>query len=1032
MNLSEGFIRRPVMTTLVIMTVAFFGILAYFSLPVSDLPSVEFPTIEVNVTYPGADPITISNNVVTPLEQQFTTIEGIQTISSTSKTGSATILLLFNLDRPIDGAATDVLSAINAAQQQLPQDLPYMPTYKKTNPTSTPILFFDVSSDILTRGDLYTYAHTVIAERLNIVEGVSSVDIFGAPYAVRIQVDPQKLAARDIGIDEFGQAIQNANVFLPTGTLYGPKTEFTIDCEGQINTAEGYKSLIIKNDNGLITRVSDVAECLDSLWNDKWYINYVNKEVSQPTVGLAIQKLPGANTLDVIQKINEKLPTLIAEIPDSIHLWRIYDQSQYIKESVADVEMTLGIALVLVVFVIFIYLGKLVNTIIPALAIPCSILGTLIIMYLLGYSIDILSLLSITLSIGFLVDDAIVVLENIARHVEQGKKRYEAALEGSRQISLTILSMTICLCTVFIPLIFMEGIIGRILHEFGMTIVIAVFFSGVISLTFTPMLCSRFIGSYQQDVEKTKVEKFSDWINHKLLEIYKPVLNWALKHRITILTTALCSIGASVFLLVYLPKDFLPDEDIGFIQAFAQSPDGTSPFETAEIAKKIQKIAIKNPYVEQLVTLASVQQDNQTLFFFRLTDIKKRPSTQVVVKMLYEEFYKDLVGVQIFLKPLPLINLQVGAQAAKAAYQYTLQSLTSKDLYEAATALENRLKTMPELSTVTSDMDITQPQLQIEIQRDKASLYNITANQIETALSLAFAAINLSPINEPDNQYYVIMETLPKFYRDPQMLRQLWLRSGTGNLVPFSEIVSMKEGVGPLVVNHINGLPSATLSFNLAPGVPLETALTTIENTASEVLPPSVFGQVEGAADIFKKSFANLNFLLFIMIFIIYIILGILYENFFHPITVMSTLPPAALGGLLTLVIFQYSLSLYAFVGLVMLLGIVMKNGIIMVDFANEGLEKEHKDAHQAIYDACCARFRPILMTTLAATMGAVPIALGIGGTTAASRRPLGVVIVGGLVFSQFLTLLLTPVIYLYIEKIRHFFHRKKEKEHST
>ncbi len=1026
MNLSKAFIKRPVMTTLAVLAIAFFGVIAYRALPVSDLPNVEFPTIEVDVTYPGADPITISNNIVTPLEQQFMTIDGIQSISSTSKTGSATILLVFDLDRNIDGAATDVLSSINAAQQQLPQDLPYMPTYKKTNPTSTPVLFFSVTSDTLTLGELYSYAHTVIGERLNIVEGVSEVQVFGPPFAVRIQVDPQKLASRNIGIDEFGLAIQEANVYLPTGTLFGKKTEFTIDCQGQLTKAEEYKNLIIKSEDGLITRVSDVANVYDSVWNDKVYVNYIDKNVSEPMVGLAIRKQAGANTLDIIEAINKKLPVLISEIPNSVHVWRVYDQSEYIKESIADVEMTLGIALALVVFVIFLYLGKLINTIIPAMAIPCSILGTFIIMSFLGFSIDILSFLSITLAIGFLVDDAIIVMENIARHVELGKTPYMAAMDGSKQISVTILSMTVCLSTIFIPLIFMEGIIGRILHEFAMTIVIAVLLSGVISLTLTPMLCSRFIASYKLDEKKTKVERFSEWINTKLLNTYKPTLEWALHHRKTILACALCSLGASIFLLVTLPKDFLPNEDIGFVQGFAQTRDGTSPYKTIELTEQIQSVAIKNPYVEKVVSLGAVQQDNQSVFYFRLTNIHDRPSTSEVIDMLNKEFYENLVGVQIFLKPLPLINLQVGAEAAKAAYQYTLLSLNSKDLYKAATSLEARLKTLSELSTVASDMDITQPQLKIDINRDKASVYNISALQIEKMLSLAFADINLSPINEPDNQYYVIMETLPKFYRDPDMMKQLWLRSGTGDLVPFSEIVTATETVGPLTVNHFNGLPAATLSFNLAQGVPLQTALDAIDKASSELLPHAVFGTVEGAANIFKQSFANLNFLLLITIFVIYVILGILYENFFHPITVMSTLPPAALGGLLTLILFHYSLSLYAFVGVVMLLGIVMKNGIIMVDFANETMEKGEKTAHDAIYEACCVRFRPILMTTLAATMGAVPIAVGIGGITAASRRPLGVVIVGGLIFSQFLTLILTPVIYLYIEKLRIWFHKRQ------
>lgn len=1032
MNISEPFVRRPVMTTLVILAISFFGFLAYRSLPVSDLPSVEFPTIEVSVTYPGADPITIANNVVTPLEQQFTTIDGIKTISSTSNTGSATILLLFNLDRPIDAAATDVLTGINAAQQQLPQDLPYMPTYKKANPTSTPILFFTVSSDTISQGDLYTYAKTFIGERLNIVEGVAEVQVYGAPYAVRIQVDPQKLASRNIGIDEFGKAIQEANVYLPTGTLYGPKTEFTINCKGQLTKAEEYKNLIIKNDNGLITRVSDVAHAFDSLWKDKYYLRFLNKEINEPMVGLAIQKQPGANTLEVIEKINEKLPQLMKEIPSSVHLWRMWDQSEYIEESVRDVEMTLAIALALVIMVIFLYLGKLVNTIIPAMAIPVSVLGTFVIMLILGYSIDILSLLAITLSIGFLVDDAIVVLENVVRYMEGGDKPFDAAIDGSKQISLTILSMTICLCTIFIPLVFMEGIIGRILHEFAVTIVIAVLFSGIISLTFTPMLCSRFVASYQMDQKKTKVERLSEWINEKLLGLYKPALDWSLSHRKTVLSVAFLSLGATFFLLKILPKDFLPDDDIGFIQGYVQTADGTSPFRTAEIAEKIQSIAIKNPYVDKLVTLGAVQQDNQSLFYFRLIDIKKRPSTTEVTKILQKELTQQVLGAQIFLKPLPLINLQVGAQASKAAYQYTLQSLNTDELFTSAFAFQETLKTLPELSTVASDMDFSQPQLKVDIQRDKASLYNITATQIENSLSLAFADINLSPINMPDNQYYVIMETLPKFYKDPKMLSQLWLRSNTGDLVPFTEVVQLSEEAGPLTINHINGLPAATISFNLAKGVALQTGLNKIEQLAAEKLPSTVFGSAEGAADIFKQSFANLNFLLMVTIFIIYIILGILYENFFHPITVMSTLPPAALGGLLSLLLFNYSLSLYAFVGIIMLLGIVLKNGIILVDFANESVAKEHKSAEEAIHYACMKRFRPIIMTTFSALMGAVPIAVGLGGMTAQSRRPLGVAIVGGLLFSQILTLFLTPVVYLYIEKFRERFFRVKGEDETS
>lgn len=1026
MNISEPFIRRPVMTTLVMLTFAFFGFIAFRFLPMSDMPDVEFPAIMVTVTYPGADPLTIANNVVSPLEKQFTTLTGIQTISSSSKTGGGSIILLFNLDRDIDSAATDVLTAINAASAQLPQDLPYAPTFTKVNPTSTPILFFAVTSDTLPAAELYTYADSILGERLNIIDGVSQIEAYGSSYAVRIQVDPQKLAARGIGLDEFGQAIQNANVYLPTGTFFGQKTEYTINCAGQLTKGEDYVNLIIKNENGLITRLGDVANALDSLWNDKYYIRYLNKDTDQPMVGLAVQKQSGANTVETIKRIKEKLPTLLSEIPSSIQVLSIYDQSDYIAESVSDVETTLLIALVLVVLVIFVYLGKPVNTIIPSTAIPISILGAFIVMYLLGYSLDIFSLLSITLAIGFLVDDAIVVLENIARHVEEGSDRFDASLNGSKQIAFTILSMTSSLCAIFIPLLFMGGMVGRILHEFAVTFITAILISGMVSLSLTPMLCSRFISSYRVDKQLNKVERFSAWLNQSLLNRYQPTLSWALTHKGIVFFSAILSLVGSLFLFATLPKDFLPNDDIGWIQGFAQSPDGTSPFETANLAKQLGHIAIQNPAVEQLVTLGAAQQDNQTLFYLRLKDIHKRPPMTEVVKSLNADFLEKMIGVQIFLKPIPLVNLQVGAQASKAAYQYTLQSLDSKTLYESAIALQEKMTTLKEITSVSSDMDINQPQLHLEINRDKASIYGITAQQIEQTLSLAYASINLSPINEPENQYYVIMETTPPFYSDPSMLSQLWLHSSKGDLVPFNEVVTAKETVGPLTVNHINGLPAVNLSFDLVEDVALETGIAAIEAASADILPPSIFGTIQGAADIFKKSFQSLNFLLVITIFVVYIILGILYENFFHPITVMSTLPPAALGGLLTLLILGYSLSLYAFVGLIMLLGIVMKNGIIMIDFANEAVEKGDKTPHEAIFDACSKRFRPIIMTTFAAIMGALPIALGLGGITAYARKPLGVVIVGGLIFSQILTLYLTPVTYLYVETFREKLKKKK------
>lgn len=1031
MNISAIFIRRKVMTILVMLTVAFFGVLSYNALSVSDLPDVDYPTIEVNISYPGASPETIANNVVVPLEQQFATISGIQSISSTSYTGSANIVLQFVLTKNIDLAAPDVQAAINAASAQLPKDLPYAPTYQKVNPTATPIFFLVLRSNTMTLGQLYDYAHSVVGERISIVNGVSQVQTYGQPYAVRVQVDPQKLAARGIGIDQIGQSIKDANVYLPVGTLFSEKNEYTIAVDGQIYDGDKYNPLIMKSEkNGAIVRLRDVGKAFDSLQNDKIYVKFFQGDDSEEMVALGIQKQPGANTLSVIQDIKTLLPKLQSELPGSLKMYTMYDQSEYILESVDDVKLTLLLAMALVVIVIFFYLGKFVDTIIPAIAIPMSILGTFIIMYYFKFTIDILSLLAITLSIGFLVDDAIVVLENIVRHVEMGESPLEAAMNGSKEIGFTILSMTLCLCSVFIPLIFMEGIIGRILHEFAVTIVATVMISGVISLTLTPLLCSKFIPQKSKDAKKSKTEELSDKINHFMLRLYKPSLEWSLKHRKTLFLSGFGCFALTLFLVITLPKDFIPGDDIGFVQGFTVTSDGTSPFQMAANQEHLAKIAAKNPNIESVVAVGASPQDNQGIMFLRLKDIKHREPIDKVVPELMRSM-NTIPGVQVFLKPMPLINLQVGTTSSKAEYQYTMQSLQEEDLYKYAPIMEEKMKALNGFASVSSDLDITQPQLSIEILRDKASMLGITARQIENSLSLAFADINLSPINEPSNQYYVIMEVLPKFYRNPSMLSQLWLTSNQSDkLVPLSSVVKMKETIGPLTINHLNGLPSATVSFDIK-NIPLETGLEQLEKLAQDTLPPNVTGSVQGSANVFKQSFANLSYLLIIMFFIIYVILGILYENFFPPLTVMSTLPPAALGGLISLMICRDPLSLYAVVGLIMLLGIVMKNGIIMIDFANER-RLEGKSIHDAITEACLIRFRPILMTTFAALMGAVPIALGVGGLAAASRRPLGVVIVGGLIISQILTLYLTPVTYTYVEALRekaHTFRLRKKKE---
>ncbi len=1026
-NLSEPFIRRPVMTTLVMAAILFFGIMSFKTLPVSDLPNVDYPTIQVTTSYPGASPETVANNVTAILEKQFTTVDGIELITSTSTTGSSSIVLQFNLKKPIEDAAVDVQAAINEAQANLPADLPYLPTYSKVNPTSSPILYLAVTSATATLADLYQYANTIIGERINIVSGVAQVYTYGSPFAVRVRVDPRKLTARGIGIDQVGAIIQNQNVNNPVGTLFGASTEYTIDVDGQMFSAAPYNQIILKSDNQTITRISDVGYAMDGVQFDKYNLTYLEEKIKQPCCVLAVLKQADANALSIVDAIDKIMPSLQKEVPGSVEIKRIFDRGIYIEESVHDVEITLLLAFALVVLVIFVYLGEVIATVIPTCALPMSIIGTFAVMSLLHFNIDILSLLAITLSIGFLVDDAIVVLENIMRHVEMGKPVLQAALEGSREISFTVLSMTLCLCAVFIPLIFMGGVLGLLFREFSLTIMVAVLFSGVISLTLTPMLSSRFVKPRHLR-NKPWMERFSEKINAKMIDIYKPALEWVVNHRKLTLLSGLVSLVATVYLILALPKDFLPADDLGFIQGFTEAQDGTSSFMMENYQNKITEIVNQHSAIESVVSIGAVPQDNQGLFFVRLKPLSQRPPIQKVINQLYAQT-SQIPGLKVFFRSLPLINLEVGTKTQQANYQYVLQSLHPEELYPAADKLKLKLMQTPGFVQVNSDLHITQPQYSMTIRRDKASMLGVTAGAIENALNLAYANSQLSPINTVNNQYYVILETVPEFYRNPQALKQLWLSSNSGKLVPLSTLVTAEETIGPLAINHLNGLPSVTITFDVPSHVPLGTALSTLEAAAAEIMPPNVSAQVQGTADVFQQSFANLQVLLLVMIFVIYVILGILYENFIHPLTVMSTLPPAALGGLITLIIFNLPLSLYAFVGIVLLLGIVMKNGIIMIDFANERISKENMTPHDAIVDACLKRFRPILMTTIAALMGAVPIALGVGGLTALSRRPLGIVIVGGLIFSQVLTLFFTPVIFIELEALRRTCRKKFFKE---
>ncbi len=1012
MNFSELCIRKPVMTTLLMLSILVFGLFSYIALPVSSLPNIDLPVILVSASYPGANPETMANAIVTPLEQQLMAIQSLRTTSSTSKTGSASIVLQFNLNRNIDEAATDVQAAITAALPNLPQNMPSNPIYSKVNPSATPILYFSVTSNIMTAGELYDYANVIIGQRISTVEGVSNVDAFGAPYAVRIQIDPEKLAAKNIGLDHVTQIIQNANVNLPTGVLYGPKTDYTIEADGQIFDAAGYGELIIKNENGDLVKIKEVGRALDSTSDDKYSHMYITRKAAQASVVLSVQRLPGVNTLTVIEKIREVLKELRPQLPADLEITTIYDDSESILQGVDEVKLSLVLSFILVVLIVYFFLGKIQNTIIPSLALPISIFGTASILLFFGYSMDILSLVAITLSLGFLIDDAIVVLENTVRRIQAGEAPFDASVRGAKEIFPTILSMTLCLVAVLIPMLFLGGVVGMLFRDFAITIFAAVLFSGFVSLTLTPMLCSIFTRPYHE-AHQTKMERFSDKWNLHIKKFYEPRLHWALNHGLIMLGLGIFSVIASFFFLMHIPTDFLPAGDVGYIQGFSHARDGTSPFQMVQYHKQLYEIAIADPNVHSIISISSRPNASEGIFFFRLKPLKDRLPIDDVIGDLSEKFQK-VAGINIYLAPLPLINLNVGS-TVQALYQYAITSVDLKPLYDYTPKLIANMKANHAFDQVSSDLRSLQPQWNLHILRDKAFNYNVNAADIENFLQYAYSDNRISQINAAISQYNVLIETLPNFYKDPSVLSKLYVRSSTDALVPLSEMVQTTETVGPLTVNHINGLPAVNISFNPGKGVPLGTVLDTL-HTLTRDAPAQIKGQVVGTADVFKSSMGALPILATIAIFLVYIILGILYESFIHPLTVMSALPPAFLGGLFSLYITRQPLSIYSFVGLILLAGIVLKNGIMMINFAIDAVEIEKKSAYDAIVEASLIRLRPILMTTAAALMGAVPIAIGFGGALADSLKGLGICVIGGLLISQMLTLFLTPVLYYYFE----------------
>ena len=1027
MNLSEGFIRRPVMTVALTVSVILFGALAYFRLPVSDLPAVDYPVIQVQVNYPGATPDTMANNVATPLERQFMQIPGLELVTSNNGQGHSSFVLQFDLSKSLDAAATDVQAAITRAQGQLPVDLPSPPTFTKTNPNDQPIQYIALVSDTVTEGQLYDYANTQVGERLSILPGVSQVAVYGTQSAVRIKADPSAMAIRNITLEDLTGAIKNGTAYTGAGQFDGPHRSFLLQPQGQLTTADEYNGLIVGQTGGSPVYLKDVASARQSVQDERIDMRFWVRGYPQPgaTVVVAVFRRAGVNAVAVAKSVRDLLPTIQTQLPTSVLLVPAYDRSLTIVGSIKDVQATLYIAFVLVVMVIFLFLGRVTDTLIPAVALPLSLLLTFIAMDILGYSLDNLSLMAITLAIGFLVDDAIVFLENTVRLMEEGQNAFDASVNSAKEISFTILAMTLSLAAVFIPLVFMSGLMGRIFREFSLTIVISILASGIVSLTLTPLMTSRLLGQRGAGAKKTWMERVFGAFEHRVLDVYGRSLWFFLRHRWISAVTWIVCLAGTVFFFYIVPKSFLPVGDSSFIRGILVAQEGSSPDQMHAYQTQAEKIMKANPAVRSTFTMSGNGQfmgSNQAFLIAFLKDPAQRPPIAQVAGELMGAIGNAVPGTVAFLQPNPALEISTGATSnAQGQFAYALSGIDAAEVYGTAGKMMAKMHEYPGFLFVNSDLYNHTPNLQVDILREQTKLYGVSESRILTLLHDAYSQNYSYLIKKPTDQYQVILEVADDKRSAPEDLGKLYIKSDDGQrMVPLNAVTSWHPIIGPQAVNHINQFTSVTMFFNLKPGFAIGPATQYVESTAKQILPPGIVGALQGEALTFRNTVSDLAVLMLVAVFVMYVILAILYESYLHPITVLSSLPVALLGGLMTLWLFGQEASLYAYIGMFMLMGIVKKNGIMIVDFAEQRVRQGIED-DQAIHDASMERFRPIMMTTMAALLGALPIALGYGAD-GASRRPLGLVVVGGLIVSQFITLFVTPAIYLYLEEFQEKF----------